>query len=73
MARLILCAGLIASLVAGQALGGEEIGSVSTRFKMLGPNDKVVIEVFDDDDVPGVACYRSRAKTGGISGAVGVA
>ena len=73
MAKLILCAGLIASLVAGQVLGGEEIGSVSTRFKMLGPNDKVVIEVFDDDDVPGVACYLSRAKTGGISGAVGVA
>ena len=73
MARLILCAGLIASLAAGQALGGEEIGSVSTRFKMLGPNDKVVIEVFDDEEVPGVACYLSRAKTGGISGAVGVA
>lgn len=73
MAKLILCAGLIASLVVGQALGGEEIGSVSTRFKMLGPNDKVVIEVFDDEDVPGVACYLSRAKTGGISGAVGVA
>jgi CreA protein len=73
MARLILCAGLIASLVAGQVLGGEEIGSVSTRFKMLGPNDKIVVEVFDDEDVPGVACYLSRAKTGGISGAVGVA
>ena len=73
MAKLILCAGLIASLVAGQVLGGEEIGSVSTRFKMLGPNDKIVVEVFDDEDVPGVACYLSRAKTGGISGAVGVA
>ncbi|MBP6582287.1 MAG: CreA family protein [Chromatiaceae bacterium] len=70
---MILCAGLIASLVAGQVLGGEEIGSVSTRFKMLGPNDKIVVEVFDDEDVPGVACYLSRAKTGGISGAVGVA
>jgi CreA protein len=54
-------------------LGGEEIGSVSTRFKMLGPNDKIVVEVFDDEGVPGVACYLSRAKTGGISGAVGVA
>jgi CreA protein len=51
----------------------EQIGSVSTKFKLVGPNDKVVIEVFDDPDVPGVACYLSRAKTGGISGAVGVA
>ncbi len=40
---------------------------------MLGPNDKVVIEAFDDPAVPGVTCYLSRAKTGGMSGAVGLA
>ena len=54
-------------------LQAEQIGSVSTKFNMLGPNDKIVIEVFDDPGVPGVACYLSRAKTGGISGAVGLA
>ncbi len=68
-----LLAGLIIGLAVGPAWGDELIGSVSTRFKVLGPNDKVVVEVFDDEDVPGVACYLSRAKTGGISGAVGVA
>jgi len=51
----------------------EEIGTVSTKFKWLGPNDKVAVEVFEDQDVPGVACYLSRAKTGGIKGALGVA
>ena len=51
----------------------EEIGSVSTKFKLVGPNDKVVVEVFDDPDVQGVACYLSRARTGGVSGAIGVA
>jgi CreA protein len=51
----------------------DEIGEVSTKFKWLGPNDKIVVEVFEDPDVAGVACYLSRAKTGGISGAVGVA
>jgi CreA protein len=51
----------------------EDIGSVSTKFKWLGPNDKILVEVFDDEAVPGVACYLSRAKTGGISGAVGIA
>ena len=51
----------------------EVIGSVATRFKWVGPNDKIVVEVFQDEDIPGVACYLSRAKTGGISGAVGVA
>ncbi|HPB74463.1 MAG TPA: CreA family protein [Chromatiaceae bacterium] len=69
----MLAAGLIAGLWVSAAGADEVIGSVSTRFKVLGPNDKVVIEVFDDEDVPGVACYLSRAKTGGISGAVGVA
>ena len=51
----------------------DTIGSVSTKFKWMGPNDKIVVEVFQDEDIPGVACYLSRAKTGGISGAVGVA
>ena len=44
----------------------DEIGSVSTKFKWLGPNDKIVVEAFEDPDVPGIACYLSRAKTGGI-------
>ena len=51
----------------------EQIGSVSTKFKLLGPNDKIVIEAFDDPRIPGVTCYLSRAKTGGMSGAVGMA
>ena len=77
MDKRIAVMGLIATLMGSlggeSARGDEVIGSVSTRFKILGPNDKILVEVFDDDDVPGVACYLSRAKTGGISGAVGVA
>ena len=69
--KLILVA-LGCILYASSALT-EEIGNVSTKFKMLGPNDKIVIEAFEDPDVPGVACYLSRAKTGGMSGAFGVA
>ncbi len=51
----------------------ERLGTVSTKFRVLGPNDKVVIEAFDDPAVDGVTCYLSRAKTGGMSGAVGLA
>ncbi|MGR9087638.1 MAG: CreA family protein [Gammaproteobacteria bacterium] len=51
----------------------EKIGSVDTEFKLLGPDSKIVIEYFDDPDVAGVTCYISRAVTGGLSGAVGVA
>jgi CreA protein len=51
----------------------EVIGSVSTVFKMLGPNDKIVIEAFDDPLVNGVTCHLSRAVKGGLKGAVGIA
>lgn len=51
----------------------EEIGSVSTVFKWVGPNDKIVVEAFDDPKVEGVTCYLSRAKTGGVKGGLGLA
>lgn len=64
---------LIAMILGSHAAWAEEIGSVSTKFKILGANDKIVIEAFDDPEIPGATCYLSRAKTGGISGSVGVA
>ena len=48
-------------------------GSVSTHFRWLGPNDKIVIDSFNDPKVQGVACYIARAQTGGVKGALGVA
>ena len=51
----------------------EVIGKVNTTFKMVGANDKIVIEAFDDPDIAGATCYVSRAKTGGISGSLGLA
>ena len=53
--------------------GAETVGSVDTAFKLIGPDHKVVVEVFDDPKVGGVSCYLSRAKTGGIKGAFGLA
>jgi CreA protein len=51
----------------------ETIGSVDTVFKLIGPDHKIVVEAYDDPKVSGVTCYLSRAKTGGIKGALGVA
>ena len=51
----------------------ETVGSVDTSFKLIGPDHKVVVEVFDDPRVGGVSCYLSRAKTGGLKGAIGLA
>lgn len=48
-------------------------GSVSTQFRWLGPNDKIVVDGFDDPKVQGVACHISRAVTGGVKGQLGVA
>ena len=65
-------AALILSGAAGSALA-EQVGSVDTAFKLIGPDHKVVVEVFDDPKVGGVSCYLSRAKTGGVKGALGLA
>jgi len=48
-------------------------GEVSTNFRWLGPNDKIVVDAFDDPKVRGVACHISRPQTGGVKGAMGVA
>ena len=48
-------------------------GAISTKFRWLGPNDKIVVDGFDDPKVKGVACHISRAQTGGVKGVVGVA
>lgn len=59
-------------MLPGLALA-ETIGEVSTVFKWVGPNDKIVVEAFDDPKVAGVTCYLSRAKTGGVKGGLGLA
>jgi len=51
----------------------EEIGCTSTTFRVFGANDKICVYAFDDPRVPGVACHISQARTGGISGSLGLA
>ncbi|CDL87655.1 protein CreA [Xenorhabdus cabanillasii] len=63
----------VALLCSPVILHAEEIGSVDTVFKLFGPDNKIVIEAFDDPDVKNVTCYLSRAKTGGIKGGLGLA
>ena len=53
--------------------GAQQVGEVSTVFKLLSPNDKIVVDAYDDPKVGGVTCYVSRAKTGGYKGALGLA
>jgi CreA protein len=61
------------SLAATSAQAQQTVGSVSTNFRLLGPNDKVVVQRFDDPRVANVSCYVSFAQTGGVSGGLGIA
>jgi CreA protein len=56
-----------------EPLHAEDIGCVSTTFRVLSANDKICVSAFDDPDVPGVACHLSQARTGGVKGSVGMA
>jgi CreA protein len=64
---------LLALAAMATSLHAEPIGSVDTVFKLIGPDHKIVVDAYDDPKVGGVTCYVSRAKTGGIKGALGVA
>ncbi|WP_338883334.1 protein CreA [Xenorhabdus sp. TH1] len=70
MKKIVIAATLLFLPV---VLHAEEIGSVDTVFKLFGPDNKIVIEAFDDPDVTNVTCYLSRAKTGGLKGGLGLA
>ena len=64
---------LLLALGASSAVYAEKLGDVSTAFQWIGPNHKVVVEAYDDPKVSGVTCYVSRARTGGVKGAFGLA
>lgn len=59
--------------IAACTAGAEQVGEVDTVFKLIGPDHKIVVEAYDDPQVAGVTCYVSRAKTGGVKGAFGLA
>jgi CreA protein len=62
-----------ALMLAALPARAEEVGCVSTTFRILGANDKICIDSFKDPKVDGVVCHVSRARTGGIKGSVGLA
>ncbi len=68
-----LSAALLALLPVTLLAQDAHIGSVRTEFRMLGPNNTIEVERFDDPKVQGISCYISYSQIGGISGAVGLA
>ena len=66
-------AGLMFLALTSPAIAQTRIDAISTNFRWLGPNDKIVVDRYDDPKVPNVSCYLSRAETGGVKGGVGLA
>ena len=66
------CAAAASLLLAASIhVRAETIGSVDTTFRMVGANDSIEIEAFDDPKIEGVTCHLSRAVTGGVGKLIG--
>lgn len=61
-----LCLLAAAFLLAACGEKTDKIGEASTVFNMLGKNDRIEVEAFDDPDVKGLSCFLSYAKKGGL-------
>ena len=72
-ATLVVAVGLCGLAGLTSAARADSVGEVDTVFKLIGPDHKIVVDAYDDPKVGGVTCYVSRAKTGGISGGLGLA
>lgn len=72
MKLILVFFALLLSLLASN-VQAEEIGCITTSWKLIGANHKVCVQAFDDPKVQGVSCHISQAKTGGVSGAFGMA
>lgn len=64
---------LLFLLLATSLVQADEIGCVTTAWKLIGANHKICVHAFNDPSIPGVTCHISQARTGGIKGAVGLA
>ena len=53
IARRMAVMGSVLLLLNAFPATAEEIGKVSTTFKFMGANDKIVIEAFDDPEING--------------------
>ncbi len=70
---LFLAVGLALAPLVASAAEPTKIGTVDTTFRLLGRNDRILVERYDDPRIQGVSCYVSRAETGGVKGSLGLA
>jgi len=73
MRRALFLSPLLSLLLASAPAAAETIGCVTTAWKLIGANHRVCVEAFSDPKVPGVTCHVSQARTGGVTGSLGLA
>ncbi len=73
MKKLFLPVALAMPLLGPTATLAETVGCVTTAWKLIGANHRVCVEAFSDPKIPGVTCHVSQARTGGVSGSLGLA
>jgi len=69
--RLLLLT--VLSILSWPVHAQTRIDDISFSFRWLGPNDKIVVDRYDDPKVANVSCYLSRAETGAVRGGLGLA
>lgn len=60
-------------LLATSSAFADNVGCVTTAWKLVGANHKVCVDAFKDPRVRGITCHVSQARTGGVSGSLGLA
>jgi len=61
------------SLTRAQSFETERIAERTTAWTLIGPNHRIVTDAFPVQHVKGIYCWIGRPKTGGITGAIGLA
>ncbi len=64
---------LLLTVAAASSAFAAEVGCVTTEWKLIGANHKVCVESFADPKIPGITCHVAQARTGGVSGSLGLA
>ena len=64
---------LLAGGLATAHAESEEVGCVTTTWKLIGAPHPACIHAHDDPKIPGVTCHVSQARTGGVKGSLGLA
>src|SRR6201996_7110305 len=73
MRATTLVSALLINVLTLPTYAQTRIDAINTNFRWVGPDDKIVVERYDDPKVANVSCYMSRAETGGVKGGLGFA